>query len=88
MAWYIVWRKPHKKKYGFLKKSYRINGNMRTAEICIGPDEVATNILVDLAIRELIDETDMTYSGETISSIYPAFDIHLLNLLILEIVVL
>ena len=66
MAWNIVWRKPHKKKYGYLKKSYRINGKVRTEEIYIGPDEVATKILADLATRELIDETDITYSGETI----------------------
>nr|QNO44762.1 hypothetical protein KLGCGMKP_00024 [Methanosarcinales archaeon ANME-2c ERB4] len=66
MAWNIVWRKPHKKKYGYLKKSYRINGRVKTKEIYIGPDEVATKILTDLATRELIDETDITYSGETI----------------------
>jgi len=66
MAWNIVWRKPHKKKYGYLKKSYRINGKVKTEEIYIGLDEVATKILADLAIRELIDETDITYSGETI----------------------
>ncbi|MEA1905874.1 MAG: hypothetical protein U9N43_03910 [Euryarchaeota archaeon] len=39
---------------------------MKTDEIYIGPDEVATKILADLATRELIDETDITYSGETI----------------------
>jgi transposase len=66
MAWNIVWRKPHKKKYGYLKKSYRINGKVKTEEIYIGPDEVATKILTDLATRELINETDITYSGETI----------------------
>ncbi len=66
MAWNITWRKPHKKKYGYLKKSYRINGRVLTEEIYIGPDEVATKILTDLATRELIDETDITYSGETI----------------------
>ena len=66
MAWNITWRKPHKKKYGYLKKSYRINGRVKTEEIYIGPDEVATKILTDLATRELIDETDITYSGETI----------------------
>ena len=66
MAWNIVWRKPHRKKYGYLKKSYRINGKLKTKEIYIGPDEVATKILTDLATRELIDETDITYSGETI----------------------
>jgi len=66
MAWNTTWRKPHKKKYGYLKKSYRINGRVKTEEIYIGPDEVATKILTDLATRELIDETDITYSGETI----------------------
>ena len=34
--------------------------------IYIGLDEVATKILTDLATRELIDETGITYSGETI----------------------
>ena len=58
--------KPHKKKYGYLKRSYRTNGKVKTEEIYIGPDEVATKILADLATRELIDETDITYSGETI----------------------
>ncbi|MEA1865899.1 MAG: transposase [Euryarchaeota archaeon] len=66
MAWNITWRKPHKKKYGYLKKAYRINGRVLTDEIYIGPDEVATNIRTYLATRELIDETDITYSGETI----------------------
>jgi len=66
MTWNIVWRKPHKKKYGYLKKSYRINGKVKTEEIYIGPDEVASKILTDLATRELISETDITYSGETI----------------------
>jgi transposase len=65
MTWNIVWRKPHKKKYGYLKKSYRINGKVKTEEIYIGPDEVASKILSDLATRELISETDITYSGET-----------------------
>ena len=58
--------KPHKKKYGYLKRSYRTNGKVKTEEIYIGLDEVATKILADLATRELIDETDITYSGETI----------------------
>nr|QNO48877.1 hypothetical protein JFFFLBDL_00002 [Methanosarcinales archaeon ANME-2c ERB4] len=44
MARNIVWRKPHKKKYGYLKKSYRINGKVKTEEIYVGPDEVATKI--------------------------------------------
>ena len=39
---------------------------MLTEEIYIGPEEVATKILADLAVKELIDETDITYSGETI----------------------
>jgi hypothetical protein len=37
-----------------------------TEEIYIGPDEVATKILADLAVKQLIYETDITYSGETI----------------------
>lgn len=66
MAWNIVWRKPHNKKYGYLKKSYRINGKVKTEEIYIGPDEVASKIITDLATRELISEIDITYSGEMI----------------------
>ncbi|RZN30994.1 MAG: IS1634 family transposase [Methanosarcinales archaeon] len=66
MAWNITWRKPHKKKYGYLKRSYRVNGRVKTDEIYIGPDEVATKILADLATRELVDETDITYSGEAV----------------------
>lgn len=66
MAWNIVWRQPHKKKYGYLKKSRREYGKVRTEEIYIGPEDVATKILADLAFKELICEENITYSGETI----------------------
>ncbi|MEA3324713.1 MAG: hypothetical protein U9Q37_06190 [Euryarchaeota archaeon] len=54
MAWNIVWRKPHKKKYGYLKKSCRINGNVKTKEIYIGPDEVATKRIWIVDVRSLV----------------------------------
>jgi len=66
MTWNIVWRQPHKKKYGYLKKSHREYGKVRTEEIYIGPEDVATKILADLAFKELIDEENITYSGEMI----------------------
>lgn len=66
MAWNIGWKQPHKKKYGSLKNTYRVDGKVKTDYIYIGQEEVATKILADLAVKELIDEEDITYSGEMV----------------------
>lgn len=66
MAWNIEWKQPHKKKYCSLKNTYRVDGKVKTDYIYLGQEEVATRILADLAVKELIDEEDITYSGEMI----------------------
>jgi len=66
MAWNIEWKQPHKKKYCSLKNTYRVDGKVKTDYIYLGQEEVATRILADLAIKELIEEEDITYSGEKI----------------------
>ena len=66
MAWNIKWQQPHKEKYGYLKNTFRVNGKMDDDYIYLGPEDTAIKILADLALKPLIDEESITYSGEMV----------------------
>lgn len=66
MAWNVKSRKRWKKNYVYLENTYRVKGKLKTDYIYLGPEEVATRILGDLAVKPLIDEKEITYSGEVV----------------------
>lgn len=68
MAWDIAIRGRWKAKYIYFKNNYRVGKSVKTKWIYLGPSDVAIKILGDLQTKPLIDETLMTYSGETILS--------------------
>ena len=68
MAWNFEWRQPHKEKYGCFQNTYRVKDepSPKTDYIYLGSEESTVKILSDLALKPLIDEENITYSGETV----------------------
>lgn len=68
MAWNIHEIRRKRKKYIALKKNYRVGKEVKSTYIYLGALRVAVKILADLQTKPLIDEKEISYSGEMILS--------------------
>lgn len=66
MSWNLHTDKRKTKSYVSLKKNRRVGNTVRSTYIYLGSLEQAVKIMSDLQIKSLIDEKEVSYSGEII----------------------
>ena len=66
MSWNIHIIRGKTKTYAALKKNKRDGSKVHSSYICRGPITDAVKILADLQIKPLIDENEISYSGEIV----------------------
>src|SRR5659263_420685 len=66
MGWNLHTTKRKGKAYISLQKNRRVEKKIESDYIYLGPEGVAAKILFDLETKPLIDEKEITYSGELI----------------------
>ncbi len=66
MSWNIHIIRRKTKTYVALKKNKRDGSKVRSSYIYLGPITDAVKILADLQIKPLIDEKEISYSGEIV----------------------
>ena len=66
MSWNIHEIQRKTKSYAALKKNERVGKKVKSSYIYLGPTRNAMKIFADLQIKSLIDEKEISYSGEVI----------------------
>jgi hypothetical protein len=66
MSWNIHKIQRKTKSYVALKKNERVGKKIKSSYIYLGPTRNAMKIFADLQIKSLIDEKEISYSGEVI----------------------